>query len=75
MALAALVGVIAAGFFAINAVIDVKALQKSTHSIVTDSRPMDVFEDFNADEVLADISKAEDQFNGLRGVDNEYDIV
>lgn len=75
-ALAAMVGSIAAAIFAINAVIDVKALQKSTHTMMTNMKPAEeFFSDTDEQEVLDAITKAEDQFNGLRGVENEHDII
>lgn len=75
-ALAAMVGSIAAALFSINAVIDVKALQNSTHSMISNMKPADeFFDDTSEQEVRDAINKAEDQFNGLRGVENEHDII
>jgi hypothetical protein len=58
-------------FFGVHAIIEVKAMQRSTHTIVKDYAPVDdIFEEADdietEKEVNAAIAKAEDVFAGLR---------
>lgn len=70
---------ITAAIFGINAVIDVKALQKSTHTLQTTMQPIDTpafpAESFDPQEVMASIHEAEDKFNGLRSENYGYDNI
>lgn len=79
VAFCSLVVAVIAAIFGINAVIDVKALQKSTHTLQTTMQPMDspVFpqDDFDEKEVMASIHDAEDKFNGLRSSSYGYDNI
>ena len=65
--------------YATSAMIDVKALINSTHTLQTQMVPMDgTFPEDDTEierEVQDAINQAEDQFNGLREVGNEHDIV
>ena len=74
-----LVGIIsiAAFFIAIDALIEVKSLQKSTHTIVQTMTPIDsddIHEDYS-EEIDKVIERSEDIYSGMRAQDDEYNDI